>query len=138
LLGTTVQHFLTMDRERREAFREQQIEAYGDFLNALDKSRVARDQKEKGNENKARELEIAFELEGGAAFRRVAIYGDRQVVTAMAEWSRQSSSLPPCPAHWEADLKVWQFMREASLGTGQSVSDRDLGELALFCSPMPE
>ncbi len=50
------------------------------FLKALDKSRIARRLRAEGNGKTAQEFEIAFEAEGGAAFRRIAIYGDKQVV----------------------------------------------------------
>ena len=135
LLGGALQHYLTLDRERSKAIEERQTEAFVGFLNALDKSRVAKRLEVEGNKEKAQELETAFELEGGAAFRRIAIYGDKGVVEAAAEWSRQSATLPTCPAHWKADLEVWVSMRKSTLGPGQSVNPRDLGELALFCKP---
>jgi len=135
LLGGALQHYMTLDRERVRAIEERQREAFVGFLNALDKSRVARQLEAEGDKAKARDLKTAFELEGGAAFRRIAIYGDKGVVKAMAEWSRKSTTLPPCPAHWRADLEVWELMRESSLGSRQGVSPRDLGELALFCKP---
>jgi hypothetical protein len=138
LLGTAAQHFYSIDRERRQALQKRQSDAYVDFLNVLDKPRVAAQLRADGKIMEAEKLEIAFEVEGGAAFRRIAIYGDKQVVEAMAEWSRQSTTLDPCPPHWKADLGVWQRMRETSLGGGQIVNARDLGELALFCRPPAE
>jgi hypothetical protein len=135
LLGTAVQHVLSIDRERSRAFEEQQRAAYVSFLDALDKSRVAQAEAAAGDTVTARALQTQFELEGGAAFRRIAIYGHKRVVEAIAEWSRQSTTLPPCAPHWRADLEVWQLMRESSLPKGQEVSARDLGELAMFCKP---
>ena len=135
LLGSTAQHFLTLNRDRSRAFEEGQREAYVAFLNALDKSRLARQEKAAGRDADARKLEIEFELHGGAALRRIAIYGDKRVLEALAEWSRQSTNLEPCANWWKADLAIWERMREISLGAGQSVSAGDLAELALFCRP---
>src|SRR5262245_20461072 len=133
--GSALQHYLTLDRERGKVIEERQREAFVGFLNALDKSRVARMLEAKGEKKKALELETEFEVQGGAAFRRIAIYGDKDVVKAIAEWSRQSTRLGPCAGHWKSDLEVWLLMRKGSLGAGQDVSPRDLGELALFCRP---
>jgi hypothetical protein len=132
LLGGAMQHYLTLDR----TIEERQREAFTGFLNALDKSRVARQLEDAGNKEQASNLNVQFELEGGAALRRMAVYGDKDVVAAVAEWSRSGQTrLAECPAHWKSDLNVWESMRRHSLGRWQSVSPRDLGELALFCRP---
>ena len=145
LLGATVQHLLSIDRERLERFEATQAEAYLGYMNSLDKSRMARSYREAiansdattkpALDAEARKLELEFELEGGAALRRIAIYGDAAVVEAMAAWSRQAFPLPPCGEHWEADLAIWQHMRDSVSGQEQRVNGQDLGELALYCRP---
>jgi hypothetical protein len=161
LLGSAVQQTLTFYRERSTTFQQQQREAYVAFLNAQDKSRMADQLKQEAldekarasqlkrkdretmeatavrDEVKARELRNEFELEAGAALRRIAIYGDKRVVEAIAEYSRQvGRGQQPCGDHWEADFAMYKQMREVSLGRAQTVSARDLAALSIGCKPV--
>jgi len=159
LLGAVIPQYMTSQRASQAAFLDQQREAYVGFLNALDYDRMARQKRCAAAEKrskasalkmrdreeaeksaaqdamKADELETKFEVEGGAALRRIAIYGDERVVSAIAEWSRQTTNLPVCGPHWKADLAVSRAMRDAALGRGRGLSGADLGELSLFCRP---
>ena len=53
--GSALQHWLTLDRERSKVIEERQTEAFVGFLNALDKSRVARMLQARGEKTKALE-----------------------------------------------------------------------------------
>ena len=162
LLGAIVPHFLTTWRESTAAFQSQQREAYVGYLNALDKERMAKlrfeeaaakraeasalkaQDKQKAetradeDEALANQLSLQFELEAGAALRRVAIYGDERVVAAIAAYSRAASTVANCGPYWKADIAMWQAMREATLGRGRAVNVRDLAEVALRCKSQPE
>ena len=136
LLGSSVQHLLSLHRQRTQVFEERRRDAYIAFLNALDKSRVARQERTAGHEEKAQQLETEFELEGGAALRRIAIYGDREVVEAIARYARQIRDPDDsCSTTWQADLAIYERMRNISMGESQRVNPRDFAEVALFCTP---
>ncbi len=159
LIGALTPQVVTSLRETRASFLAQQREAYVGFLSSLDDARMAGQLRDRAGEERARapkltgkqrtdlekkaaddeatanKLELDFERNGGAALRRIGIYGDKSVVQKIAAWSRESTTLPVCGQHWKADLAMWAAMREAALGAGQSVSERDLGELTLSCKP---
>ena len=134
LLGGTLQHYFALGRDRAKAIEEQRSQAFVDFLNALDKARMATTLRSSGDKVKAQELQTEFEVKGGGALRRIGIFAEKEVVEAVATWSR-TVSLPECGPQWMKDLKVWETMRQSLLGSAQRVSERDLGELTLFCRP---
>jgi hypothetical protein len=133
LLGSAVQHVLTLDRERSMATEERQSEAYVALLNAFDMFRMSESEKAGGREREADELLRRYELEAGAAVRRIAIFGDKAVVEALAEWYRQDG-LRPCEAILTPELATWERMRTASLGADQDVSPSDLAAVAGRCA----
>ena len=132
LLGFFLQYYLNIDSERRSAIEQrkialeqQQSEAYISFLKAFDKDRTAK-------REIAEALEREYELEGAAAIRRIALYGDERVVAAMAEWYRHDPRFPPCSKEQAPELMVWTRMRE-SLRLVPTVSETDVAAIAAFC-----
>jgi hypothetical protein len=159
LVGALAPQALTSLRETRTAFLAQQREAYVGYLNSLDDARMAVQMKDRAKEESSRaatlpsnerrvlekkaaedeatanKLNLDFERNGGAALRRIGIYGEKSIVEKIAEWSRRSTTLGVCGQYWKKDLAIWAAMREVALGAGQTVSERDLGELTLYCRP---
>lgn len=139
LLGYGVQHFLSFERERSKAFEDRQSAAYVAFLSAFDKDRMASEEAKAGNEKTAAKLKIEYRVEAEAAGRRIAIYGDKEVVKAMADWYRayRSGNPPPCGKQFSAELRMWERMRDALLVRDQKVSRADLAAItaADFCEP---
>jgi hypothetical protein len=134
-LGGFLQNHFAIERERAKTVETRQGEAFTSLLNAMDKGRVAAEREREGKKEEAARLEEAFQLEAGAAFRRIGIYGDKEVAEAIAAWSRQGRKLGQCPTWWRADLKVWETMRDRTRGANQRVERDDLIQLTLFCDP---
>lgn len=127
LLGTALQYGLTVRRERTNAFEQKQNDAYLAFLNAFDKSRMA---KREADSAKAAQFAREYELEAGIAARRIALFGNKQVVEAMAEWYRhQGTQLPPCNEDDKIELAIWLSMR----GGLAKVDSADLAAVAGRC-----
>ena len=135
-LGSAVQHYLSLERERRTAFEERQSDAYVAFLTAFDKYRVAADEELAGNSGEAAALRRAYELEVGAAGRRIAVFGDGRVVQAMARWHRAygGGGQFPCDERLSSEVALWEGMRGAVLGRRQSVTTGDIALITTRCS----
>ena len=128
-------YFSTARSDREKALTEQRKEAYVGYVSALDKDRVSRmDFKCDLEKDKLCQQRLEFEVQGGAALRRIGIYGDPAVVHATAEYSRAIGSLTtPCDSkHWKLDLNMYLEMRRSVLGE-QGAIERDLAELLLPC-----
>jgi len=132
LLGSTVQHFYSLTQERSKAFEARQAEAYGAFLSAFDKSRMSQVARDEGRKEEAEQLKEEYELEVGAAVRRITVFGDKQVVEAIANWYRRDT-LGPCTEVMNPEFAAWKAMREASLGRRQEVASTDLAAVAGRC-----
>jgi hypothetical protein len=132
LLGGTLQHFLTLDRERSLTAKEREGAAYLAFLAAFPKSSLAQREKEAGRVENAAKLETAFELEGQAAVRQIALSGDKLVVTAIAKWYHEGG-LPGCSDALRTEFVFWERMRMALLGDAQTVAAGDLAAITVFC-----
>jgi len=141
-LTAAITYFFTAKVEREKVLTDQRKEAYVGFVSAFDKDRVSR----KGlgcdlEKDKLCPLQLEFQVQGGAAMRRIAIYGDLEVVRAIAKYSRALGRLTePCPQTWNLDLGMFIEMRKSVLGEHLvSESDlADLAELALPCkAPIP-
>jgi len=130
LIGSTVQYYFSLQQERSKAFEEHQTDAYVSLLDALDKERMSRQTDDKAA---AAKLNQQYELEAGAAVHRIAVFGDKQVVEALAEWYRRSSSLVPCEKSIEPEVTTLKLMRDTSVGRGQEVSAEDLGAILGRC-----
>ncbi len=133
-LGSAVQHFLSLEREQRNAFENRQNAAYVAFLSAFEKYRVGRQERDSA---RAEELLREYELEAGTAGRRIAVFGDRQVVQAMANWYRayEPGEVPECDQRSNTELALWVGMRGALLGGDQAVSTDDLAAITTACRP---
>jgi len=129
VLGSAVTHFLALEGERSKAFEERQAEAFVAFLSAFEKDRMSKNMRDQGRKTEAEELKKQYELEAGAAVRRIVVFGDKKVVKAMAEWYRRDN-LQPCEETMNPELAAWKTMREALLREGQEVSDSDLAAVA--------
>ncbi len=127
-------YYFTARSEREKTLTDQKKEAYVGFVSAIDKDRVSRRELScKLETDKLCQLQVEFEVQGGASLRRIAIYGDPGVVHAIAEYSRALGRLTaPCADTWKLDLAMFVEMRKSVLGE-QGVSDYDLAELALPC-----
>ena len=149
LLGGAAQHFFTVVEEHSKAFEARQAEAYVALGEAFDKPRMSRQQGEETNSSvdpalktwhaqKAAELNLQYELEGGAAVRRITVYGDKRVLQALAEVYRAQGGNKPCNEAEKPELSkevsLWQSMRDVSVGKGQDVSADDIAVVALRCS----
>jgi len=129
LIGSTVQHFYSL----AQSLDARQAEAYIAFMNAFDKSRTAESEKKAGRKKAAEDLEQQYKLEAGAAVRRIAVFGHKQVVEAIAKWYRRDAILP-CEDDMSIEIATWKAMRESSLGKRQEVNSSDFAAAAGRCT----
>ena len=132
LLGSTFQHFYSLEQQRKKAFEAHQAEAYLAFLGAFDKFRMSLDAREAGDMERADELMEQYELDGSAAVRRISVFGDKRVVEAIAKWYRRET-LHPCEESLNPELATWKAMRDAALGKSQEVGASDLAAVVGRC-----
>lgn len=133
LLGGFVQHLLTLDRERSKVYAERQAEAYVAFLNAFDKHRMSERRAKQGDKKEAARLMDEYEYEARSAVRRIAVFGDKEVVRSLVGWY-QLSELPPCDAASNAERAIWEKMRASSLSGTQKVNPSDLDAVVGPCT----
>lgn len=144
---TTASHYLGLEATRQEFLQEARREAYVDWLNArlfglqaeqmLKAAQVKElDAKEReAAEAEAESLKEKFRLEGRQALSRIAVYGDRRVVGALAAWLRAFEYRKPCTfSRWTQDIKVYQSMRAAQFPKEDRVSDGDLSVMLFGCT----
>ena len=133
LLGATVQHFYSTEREQNKAVEERQTQGYVALIDAFDKARVSRAERAAGHTEEADKLNKEYQLEVGAAVRRILVFGDKRVVEALARW-HQRDNPRPCEASLKPEFETWRAMRETSLGLQQAVDASDLANLAGKCT----
>jgi len=114
LLGSAVQHFYALVREWSKTFEARHADAYVALMDAFDTSRMSRQAEIEGRRSEADELMKQYELGAGAAVRRIAIFGEKRVVEALAKWYR-TNDLPPCVESLKPEIATWQTMRDALL-----------------------
>jgi hypothetical protein len=139
LAGYLVQNFLSRERERSSAFEERQNHAYDALVDAFDKYRLSQEAEQAGDLERAGKLKTEYESELRLAARRVAVYGDKDVVRAMAEWHRAywPEAPPPCDKLLGSELDMWVNMRAALLVGDQQADPRDLATITgpNLCTP---
>jgi len=130
LLGNAYSNRLAVRRE----IVQRQSEAYVAFLGAFEKYRMSMVESNNGNPSEADRLMRDFEIEGGAAARRIAVFGDVEVVKALANRYRDFS-LPACEERIpKTELAVWESMRSSLFGS--DVSSNDFAAAAGRCNPV--
>lgn len=116
LLGNEFSHRLTVSRD----IVQRQSDAFVAFLNAYEKRRLVESEKDS---KVAEQLNREYQLEAGAAARRIAVYGHVEVVKAMAEFYR-SAKLQPCKeVTSKTELAIWESMRRVMLGNNFDRND---------------
>lgn len=126
LLGNVYSHRLTVSRD----VVQRQSDAFVAFLNAYEKRRLVEIEKDS---NVAEQLNREYQLEAGAAARRIAVYGNVKVVKAMAEFYRREE-LKPCEAVVsKTELAIWESMRRVMLGS--DFDRNDFLTVAGRCNP---
>jgi hypothetical protein len=133
LVGGTLQHLFSIDRERSKVFEEREREAYASLLTALEKERLSRVEEEAGRKDSAQKLRMEYDIEAAAAVRRIAVYGNESVVTRLTTWYELSPKLPTCDPHALALVAVAKAMRDTSR-PDQSVPMAALSPLVQSCS----
>jgi multidrug efflux pump subunit AcrB len=133
LLGATLQHVFSINRERVKVFEEREREAYATFLTALEKGRLSRTEEEQGRMENAQRLRMEYDIEAAAAVRRIAVYGDAHVIAALKDWYERPPQLQPCGEGALAVVAAAKAMRDISR-PDQSVSIAMLSPLVQFCT----
>ncbi len=128
LVAPVIAHFLNVSQERGREFKQRQRDAYLACATALPKLKQAQEAA-KGSEEASKLSE--YEASAEAAFRKVALYGDREVVDAVADWYR-SYDLPLCNEHQKSEIATWEAMRKSSLGA-DSIDAESLAALVTHC-----
>lgn len=123
LAGATLQYLFSRRATDATHFLQLRTNAYIDFIKAVTASNAAQ---KRGDSQKEREASFQV-LE---ARTRICIYGDRQVVNALAEFWRRGAVLDS-PERMIAFVEICQAMRECGSMRSQPVENRQMSQLIL-------
>lgn len=123
LAGATLQHLFSRRETDATHFLKLRTNAYIDFIKAV----VASTASQKRGDSQ-REKDASFQVL--EARTRICIYGDRQVVNALAAFWRQGAVLDS-PERMKAFIEICQAMRECGSMRGRPVENREISQLIL-------
>lgn len=148
LLGSTYQQYLNTELARTQRFDEWRRDAYVRYLNAMQKYDLAEakiaassapDTTEKRRQElrtQAAQLTDQWEYEQGTATYTLAVFGESEVVHALAEHWRRSEPRVPCKGDtWKTNLTFFKTLRAKAMRGEPNLSDSDLAELVIRCVP---
>ena len=150
LLGYSYQQYLSSQLEHQKAFDSWRREAYISYLSAMEKLRISHDHEEAASKvkkntmerrrlkAKAEKLRDEWEYEATTGARKIGIFGNTMVVAAIAKHWRETSEDRPCGKGWKTDLAIFRAMREQAVPNESRVSDDDLAQVTMLCSPPKE
>lgn len=148
LIGTTYQQYLNINLARMKVFDDWRRDAYVRYLDALEKNRLAQSKmaaSDAPNLTEARREELRgqaarlndeWEYEQGTASLTLAVFGESEVVQALAEHWRRTENGRRCEGDgWKTNLNFYKKLREKAMRGEPNVSDSDLAELTIRCTP---
>jgi hypothetical protein len=150
LLGSSYQQYLSAKLERQKSFDSWRREAYVSYLSGMEKLRISQDQEEAAREfkantpeqrrlkAKAEQLRDEWEYEASTGARKIGIFGNTTVVEAIAKHWRETSEDRRCGRGWKTDLAIFRAMREQAVPNERRVSDDDLAQVTMQCTPPKE
>ncbi len=121
IVGATLQYLYAQRTEITKHYQELRSNAYVDFIKST--AGIAISQK-KGDAEK----ELEFTILMADAKARVAIYGDKAVVDAMAEFFRKYGALQS-PDAISVFVSLVHRMRQETVGIKQNVLDKEISQL---------
>lgn len=137
LLGAGLNFYFTIAAEREKDLREIRRKAYVDFLHAQvkwDSAQYAT------SEEESRQFSEDYREKTAEARKRIAVYGDKAVVEALAKYWRNHFDRKICPGTYEKigdDVSIYQRMREDVMPGDELVNDEDMMMLLFLCQ-IPE
>jgi hypothetical protein len=146
IISATALYMYQKHKEKETEIRKTRQEIYAEYLNTLDVERLMYtkevDSKDLTRGYKARQklkaeaqrLPDKWELEKGMATNKLAVFGESAVVRALAEHWRQTQPTT-CGNDWKENLAFFRVMREHAMPEEPRLSDEDLAELVLRCTP---
>lgn len=129
-----VTHIFGLEASRQELLQTARRNAYVDWLQARQLG-VRAERLREVDSAEAERLDMLYALEGWQTLGRIGVYGDPEVVKAVAAWIRTNEGSGPCtnPA-WEQDISVYQSMRASLMQEERAISDTDLSDVIFGCS----
>ena len=127
ILGALGQYLLTLDQQRLELLREARRDAYISFLDAQALLDLQKDP-------------VKYATDTAGARKRIAIYGDKSVVEALARYWRQNFERPVCCgalSKLKDDVAIYQSMRRDIMPWLEDINEADMMLLHFLCR-MPE
>ena len=133
---TVASHFFGLEASRQELLQTARRNAYVEWLEVRLLGVQADDLREENREEEADSVREEFDLKGRQVLGRIAVYGDQNVVRAVATWVRTfEEKIEPCTfQQWAEDIAVYQKMRGSLIPEEQAVSDTDLSVILFQCS----
>jgi hypothetical protein len=123
VLGAVGHYLLTLDQQRLELLRQARRDAYVQFLDAEVILTVGQDPDK-------------YRQETASARKRIAIYGNKEVIEALASYWRKYFDRPDCdatPDKLRDDVRIYQSMRSDIMPWLESISDSDMYMLMFLC-----
>jgi len=133
ILGAGLNYYLTLDSERQKALRDTRRKAYVDFLHShviWDSAQSATSEKDK------QEITKEYYKKTAEARKRIAVYGNKAVVEALANYWRIYFQRRDCSGSHDRvkdDVAIYHSMREDIMPGSEQVSDADMMMLVFLC-----
>ena len=134
-VSAAASHFFGLEATRQELLQTARRNAYVDWLEVRQLG-VRADELRKEKSVEADRVKNEFDLKGRQVLGRIGVYGDENVVRAVATWVRSFEETKPCTTKgWKDDIAVYQSMRSNLITEGeQAVSDTDLSVVIFGCA----
>ena len=114
IVGAALQYFSVQRTESAKHYQQLRSNAYVDFIKSV--AGIAITQKSENHEK-----EMAFTILLTDAKSRIAIYGDKSVVNAMAQFFREHGALNP-PQAYNSFVSLVQTMRKKNYKLAEDIS----------------
>jgi hypothetical protein len=141
VIGVVGTYFYTVGVEEHKLYLEDRKAGYTELFDGTvalrrywDTRALADDERKKGNESKAKELESEAQKQNVKHFShydrasfKIGVFGDADVVRALAKYWGAHFSEPPCGNQQQMldEVAIYQAMRR-SMGVRGQVEDKDL------------
>jgi len=150
IIGALLGYWLSVKEKRAALLDDAQREAYLQVLDQIEEpvelelleadkkttESEAVESEKGGDAKKSKQLRARWVRSWKVAVNKLAIYGDSAVVKALAEYDRRENRHPDlCSKNWKLDVELYQKMRRSLMPKNQGVSDEDMADLVMLCTP---
>lgn len=137
VLGATLNHFLSTERQEQSKLLELRSEAYLLFLRGQSELQDLRNLR--GSPERERELERQYHSDIKEARFRMGILGSGDQIVALTDYYLLDPPPDTCNSTWSVDVEIYQAMRRDLLPTAKeaAIDSARLFYLLWNCLPPP-